>query len=113
MSRRDPRLALTQMLEHAHEAIQLAGMTDREGLKRDRTLNLALLRLLEVIGEAATRVPAETRAAIPGVPWPEVVALRNRLIHGYDDINLDMVWRILTDDLPDLVQTLEAALEER
>ena len=111
MSRRDPRLALTHMLNHAREAIQLAESTSRKRLDQDRTTNLALMRLLEIVGEAATRVPEEVRAQIPDVPWAEIVALRNRLIHGYDEINLDIVWRILTDDLPHLALDLETALE--
>ena len=72
----------------------------------DRLLALALVRLLEIIGEAAARVPAEERARRPGVPWSSIVSLRNRLIHGYDDIDHDIVWEVVTTDLPALVSAL-------
>ena len=67
-------------------------------LDADRLLALALVRLLEIIGEAAARVPAEERARRPGVPWSSIVSLRNRLIHGYDDIDHDIVWKVVTTD---------------
>jgi uncharacterized protein with HEPN domain len=64
------------------------------------------VRLLEIIGEAAGRVPAEEQARRPGVPWPSIVGLRNRLIHGYDTIDDDIVWEIVTTDLPSLTSEL-------
>jgi uncharacterized protein with HEPN domain len=75
-------------------------------LTRPRLLALALVRLLEIIGEAAGRVPAEEQARRPGVPWPSIVGLRNRLIHGYDDIDHDIRWQIATADLPALLVQL-------
>lgn len=60
-------------------------------------LALAVVRLLEIIGEAASRVPVEERARRPNVPWAAIVGLRNRLIHGYDDVDHDIVWAIRLD----------------
>ncbi len=70
-------------------------------------LALALVRLLEIIGEAASRVPNDERAGYPGIPWAELVALRNRLIHAYNRVDLDIVWQIATLDLPGLIRALE------
>ncbi len=75
----------------------------------DRVLSLALVRLLEIVGEAARRVSDETREAHPEVPWSQIVGLRNRLIHGYDSVDLEILWRILSDDLPRLIEALEDA----
>lgn len=60
-----------------------------------------------MIGEGVTRLPEDARERHPDVPWREMVALRNRLIHGYDDVDHDIVWRIRSDDLPALVERLE------
>lgn len=70
-------------------------------------LSLALVRLMEIVGEAASRVPDGFRSRHPGVPWREVSDLRNRLIHGYDTVNLDILWTIVREDLPPLIAALE------
>ena len=75
------------MLDHAQEAITLTRGKARADLDSDRVLNLALVRLLEVVGEAAGRVSEEERARYPEIPWPQIVGLRNRLIHGCDAVD--------------------------
>ena len=94
------------MRDHANEAVALVRGRSRSDLDSDRLLALALVRLLEIIGEAAGRVPTDEQARRPGVPWPAIVGLRNRLIHGYDNIDHDIVWQIVTTDLPALVVEL-------
>jgi uncharacterized protein with HEPN domain len=79
----------------------------RLDLDLDRKLNLALVRLLEIMGEAATRVPDEERAKYPQIPRPQLITLRHRLIHGYDQVDFDILWQILIKDLPPLVHELE------
>lgn len=103
MSRRDPAVSLRQMRDHADEAVTLMRGRSRGDLDSDRLLALALVRLLEIIGEAAARVPDEEQKRRPGVPWPQIVGLRNRLIHGYDNIDYDIVCEIVATDLPLLV----------
>jgi uncharacterized protein with HEPN domain len=68
------------------------------------------VRLLEILGEAANRVPQEEQARLSDIAWPEIVAPRNRLIHGYDSVDLGIVWRAIRKNLPDLVDQLEAEL---
>lgn len=79
----------------------------RSDLDSDRQFNLALVRLLEIIGEAANRVAEEDRARMTDIPWPQIVSLRNRLIHGYDEVDFDILWQIVTRDLPHLIEALE------
>lgn len=99
------------MLDHAREAVAMAGGRTRGELDTDRQLNLSLVRLLEIVGEAAGRVPADERVHYPEIPWPEIVGLRNRLIHGYDSVDFDILWQIVSDDLRPLIAALEKALE--
>ena len=106
MSRHDPSVSLRQMRDHAHEVAELMRGRSRSDLDSDRLLALAVVRLLEIIGEAAARVPDEERSRRPGVPWASIVGLRNRLIHGYDDVDHDIVWEIVTTDIPSLVSRL-------
>ena len=111
MSRHEGDLRLRHMLDHAKEAVTMVRGRTRGDLDTDRPLNLSLVRLLEIVGEAAGRVPAEERALNTDIPWPEIVGLRNRLIHGYDSVDFDILWQIVSDDLPPLIAALEKALE--
>jgi len=79
----------------------------RKDLESDRILSLALVRLLEIIGEAANRVSKEGRMRYPQIPWLPIVSLRNRLIHGYDSVDMDILWGIIKGDLPPLIAELE------
>jgi len=107
MSRHNLRVTLSQMLTHAREALALTAGRTRSDLDSNRLLNLSLVRLLEIIGEAATRVPVEARTGMPQIPWVQIMGLRNRLIHGYDQVDFDVLWQILNEDLPSLVKGLE------
>ena len=73
-------------------------------------LVLALVKSIEIIGEAASRVSAEARAEVPAIPWQQMVAMRNRLIHAYFDVNLDILWDTVQTELPPLVVELDRAL---
>lgn len=105
--------ALRHMLEHAREAVFFARGKTRADLDADRILNLALTRLLEVTGEAAGRISEDTRTRHPEIPWPQIVSLRNRLIHGYDSVDLDILWQIVANDLPPLIVALESITNEK
>ena len=107
---RDSELPLHQMLDPAREAMILSKGKSLEDLASDRVLCLAIVRLLEIVGEAATRVPKEERSRRPEVPWTQIISLRNRLIHGYDAIDYEILWHILNRDLAELVLSLERLL---
>ena len=110
MSRRETTVSLRHMPDHAREAVSLAHDKARADLDKDRMLNLALVRLLEIIGEAASRIPKQKRDLYADIPWTEIVGLRNRLIHGYDEVDFDILWEIVVSDLPTLIAKLEAIL---
>lgn len=73
---------------------------------------LALTRLVEIVGEAASRLPAGTRNSIPNIPWTKVLGMRNVLVHGYDKIHPKLLWNTVVEDLPVLAQEVEAALQK-
>jgi uncharacterized protein with HEPN domain len=106
MTQHNDAIALRHIREHTTEALQLAAGKTRADLDSDRMLNLSLTRLLEIIGEAATRVTAETRKNYPQIPWLAIVGMRNRLIHGYDQVDFDVLWDVVQNDLPPLLTEL-------
>lgn len=108
MSKHDPRKTLQQMLDYAEEAVNLCEGKTRVDLDNDRLLNLALVRLLEIIGEAANRIPLDFQSKHPQIAWLLIISLRNRLIHGYDQVDFDILWLIVKKDLPDLIMTLKS-----
>jgi uncharacterized protein with HEPN domain len=110
MSSNDLWIRLRHMRDYTAEAIRLGQTRSRADLDNDRLLNLALVRLCEMIGEAANRVPLETRKRHPQIAWPQIVGFRNRLIHGYDSIDLDILWQVVIHDLPHLFVAIEAIL---
>jgi uncharacterized protein with HEPN domain len=107
MSRHESMVRLRHMLDHAREAVAIAKDKTRDDLHTDRILNLALVRLLEIVGEAASRTPLEERAQHNDIPWAQIVGLRNRLIHGYDSVDFEILWQIVNSDLPNLIAKLE------
>ncbi len=113
MTRHDPMVRVRHMLDHAREAVEMARGRSREDLDRDRQFNLAMVRLVEVIGEAARRVGPPVRDEHPEVPWSQIIGTRDRLIHGYELVNFDILWRIIHDELPPLIAQLQAIVDER
>lgn len=112
MTRREDSVVLRHMRDHAAEAAAIAQRRLRRDLDDDRLLALALTKLVEIIGEAAARVSERTRDAHPNVPWKQIVGTRNRLVHAYDEIDLEILWRIVSVELPPLVEQLDAILRE-
>jgi uncharacterized protein with HEPN domain len=110
MPRHDPQVRLQHMLEYAREAIGLMRDKKRADLDTDRTLGLATLRCLEIVGEAASHVPESLRQQHPQIPWPQIIGTRNRLVHGYDLVDYDIIWSTVTEDLPPLIAELEKIL---
>ena len=107
MTQHDDRMRFQHMLDHAREALEMARGRRREDLERDRMLELALVRLIEIVGEAASRVSDEGQRRYPSIPWRQVAGMRNRLIHGYDEVDRDVLWATIQDDLPSLIQEIQ------
>lgn len=108
----DDRIRVTHMVEAAEAALGFARGRGRDDLVGDLMLRFALTRAIEIIGEAAAKVSAKARAEAPKIPWPAIVGMRNRLIHAYFDVDIDILWNTVTQRLPDLLQELRSILDE-
>jgi uncharacterized protein with HEPN domain len=95
------------MRDAAIEAIDFVAGRSRDELNTNRMLTLALVKDIEIIGEAASIISAECRARYSQLPWVQIIGMRNRLTHAYFEVNLDIVWQVVTNDLPALVMELE------
>lgn len=109
---RDDQVRLRHMLDAAKEAVGFVKGRYRTELDTNRMLSLSLVRLLEVIGEAAYGISPSFRESHPDMAWKQMSGMRNRLIHGYYDVNLDIVWKTVTEDLPVLIEQRNDALEK-
>ena len=107
MTQHDDAVRLRHMLEHAREAVAMAKGKSRQALNEDRPLELSLTRLVEIVGEAAARVTHAGQELYSNIPWAEIIGLRNRLVHGYDAVDLNILWDIIELDLPPLIALLE------
>lgn len=103
----DDQTRLGHMRDAAREAMEMARGQQRGDLDADRKLCLSLVHLLEIVGEAANGISPEFRQEHSDLPWKRMTGMRNRLIHGYFDVNLDIVWQTVTEDLPLLIHRLE------
>jgi uncharacterized protein with HEPN domain len=107
---KDDQIRLRHMLEAARDVMSFAEKRTREDLDNDRQLELALVKAIEVIGEAATKLTKQCRDKSPQIPWDSIIGMRNRLIHAYFDVNRDILWSTVEDDLPPLIVELERIL---
>jgi uncharacterized protein with HEPN domain len=98
------------MLESAKTAVQLSAGETQASLTTDIKLSLALVRLIEIVGEAANNVSLEKQAELSEIPWRQIVGMRNRIVHAYFDVDLDVVWHTVTEELPLLIAVLERAV---
>ena len=98
------------MFDYAQKAIVISQARKRSDLDEDLTFNLALTHLIEIIGEAANRVPEDFQESHAEIPWGQIIGMRNRLIHGYDEVDLNFLWSVVQNDLPGLIMQLEKLL---
>ena len=108
----DDAIRLHHILDSASRAVEFTHGKSRDDLDRNEVLTLALTRLLEIIGEASTGITEEFRAKHTEIPWRQMSDMRNRLIHGYFDINHELVWETIVCELPPLIVQLEKVLAE-
>ncbi len=101
---------LWDMLLAARDAQSFVAGLGEAAFLASRLHQAAVIRALEVLGEAAGRVSRESCAVLPDLPWREMTGLRHRLIHGYAEVRLDLVWHVATERLGPLVAMLEALL---
>src|SRR5712692_925192 len=104
---RDDREIAHQMLDVVGRIRAMLRGRSREAFEADEVRQLALLHLIQLLGEAASRTSATFRDAHPEIPWGPIVGMRNRIVHGYDDVDPDIVWRVATEDVEPLLASLE------
>lgn len=97
---------IRHMIDASETALRFIAGRAREDLQRDDMLVFALVRAVEIVGEAASKVSANGRAEATGVPWSQIVGMRNRVIHAYFDVDLAILWSTVTDALPALIKKL-------
>jgi uncharacterized protein with HEPN domain len=107
---RSDRERLLDILE-AIERIELQAARGRAAFDEDELVQTAVVRWIEIIGEAASGLSNDVRQAHPEIPWRQMVAMRNVLVHGYFDIDVDLVWSVLEHDLPKLEAQIRAMIE--
>jgi uncharacterized protein with HEPN domain len=108
--KRDWRLYAQDMDRFARRAVSYCADLNRAQFEANQLMQDAVLRNIELIGEAATRIPEEVRLAHPEIPWREIIAMRNQLIHAYLGIDLDVVWDVVQVELPLLIPQLKAVM---
>ncbi len=105
-------IRVRHMLDASEKIIKFTHGKSRADLEADEELSLALARLIEIIGEAASKVTTETQNVHPEIEWRAIIGTRNILIHAYEAVNLDILWQIVKVDIPPLITKLQRALKE-
>lgn len=100
------------MLDHARTALGLTAGKVRSSLDTEPMLRYALLHLISIMGEAAGRVSPDGRIRYGQISWRDIVGMRNMLIHGYDIVDMDILWKTVEEDLPALIRTLDSIIAE-
>ena len=108
----DDDIRLRHMLDSAKEAVEFATGKSRTDLDDDRKLSLAIIKSIEIIGEAASKVSDVCKAENDTIPWLDIVGMRNRLSHGYFDVNLDIVWETVQTDIPHIIKILSQIIPQ-
>ena len=110
---RDDAATLLDILRAARLALEFRGRTDRTSFLADLKTQAAVLHELLVLGEAAKRLSTRFREEHPDVPWKAIAGMRDRLLHGYDSVDLELVWKTVDEDLPALITRLEGLAPRR
>lgn len=111
---KDQRLYLDDILKSAlqiTEFVEVDSKSDRAIYLESKLLQRAIFAEFVIMGEAASKVSKETRERFPDIGWRDLINMRNRLIHGYDDLNLDTIWDTAANDVPKLIPLVEAAMK--
>ena len=104
----DDKIRVQHMIDASEEALAFISGVTEEAFSKNRMLILSVIKDIEIIGEAASRISKETRMEHQNIPWQDIIAMRNRLIHGYFDVDIKLVWNTLKNNLPALLISLKA-----
>lgn len=105
--RSDDRVRIRHMIDAAEDVGRFIAGRPRADLDTDRMLLFAVVRAIEIIGEAASKVSEETRSSTPRIAWRAIVGMRNRIVHAYFDVDRDIVWKAAVEEVPALLALLE------
>jgi uncharacterized protein with HEPN domain len=109
--RPEDRTRIVHMIEAADAVADFISGRTRDDIDSDRMLLFAVVRAVEVFGEAAAKVSPETQAAAANIPWPQIIAMRHRLIHAYFDVNRSILWKTAREEIPALVPALRELMK--
>ncbi len=112
MPKIDDLTRLKHIRQAAIEAINFMANRTRDDLDNERMLSLALVRLIEIMGEAANNISDQKQSRYPDIPWRRIIGMRNRLVHAYFEVDLDIVWQVVVHDLPLVLVQVEKAIAE-
>lgn len=110
--RTEDRVRLQHILDEAHQAIKFVEGYSFDDFEKDNKTAHAVLRAIEVIGEAASRISSEYKDAHSHIPWNQIVGMRNHLIHVYFDIDYQTIWKTLQNDIPKLIDIITKLINE-
>lgn len=108
--RAEDRIRLLHMTEAAQTALKFVAGRQKADLQSDQMLLFAVVRAIEILGEAANKVSEDLQSANSSIPWRAMVGMRNRLVHAYFDVDTEMVWKTLQREIPELLSALQALL---
>jgi uncharacterized protein with HEPN domain len=108
----DDKIRIMHMIDAAEEALFFVADSSGEDFSKNRMLILSVIKEIEIIGEAASKISEGTKSEFAYIPWQDIVGMRNRLIHGYFDVNVKLVWNTIKNNLPSLIISLKKIIEE-
>ena len=106
------KIRIKHITDASEEALSFVGNVEREKFFKNRMLILSVIKEIEIAGEAASKISEETKVKYSNVPWKDIVGMRNRLIHGYFDVNIELVWNTIKNNLNPLISSLKNILAE-
>ena len=108
----EDKVRIQHMIEGVEEAMSFSSDVNENDFFKNRMLILSVIKDIEIIGEAASKISEETRSKFLQIPWKDIIGMRNRLIHGYFDVDIKLVWNTLKYNLPSLLKNLNEILQK-
>ncbi len=108
----EDRIRIQHMIDAAEEALTFIHNIEFKEFSKNRLIILAVIKDIEILGEAASKITDETKNTITQIPWRDIIGMRNRLIYGYFDVNIKLVWNTVKNNLPPLLQILKDYLKK-
>lgn len=107
----DDKIRIMHMIDAAEEALFFVADSSGENFSKNRMLILSVIKEIEIIGEAATKISEITKRNYAEIPWQDIVGMRNRLIHSYFDVDVKLVWNTVKNNLPTLIESLKEIIQ--